>query len=96
MRKVDEYFGQIATYGADILYTIMKGAAKILTRPVKATMGDDEVENMLLGREILEWVYHTSKMSVKMGQVYTVILKAVNGLHQVKFQEPQRLGGNFR
>ena len=74
MRKVAEYFDRTATYGTDIQTTIMKGTVKILMRPFKFTTGDNEVDNMLLGKELSEWVHGTRKMLANMGQAYNIIL----------------------
>ena len=71
MRKVSEYFGQTATYGTDIQSKIMKGTTKIIARPVKVNTGDGEVENMIIGKELSEWVQRTSKLSEKWGRRIT-------------------------
>ena len=52
----------------------MKGAVKILVRPVKVTTGYDKLDHMLLGKELLEWVHCTRKLSAKMGNAYNFIL----------------------
>ena len=63
MRRVADFFGRMATYGTDIQYAIMTETTKIIPRKVKVNTGDAEIENMLLGKELLEWVQHTRKLS---------------------------------
>ena len=57
MRKATRYSGQTATYGMYIQSTIMKGTAKILARPAKVKTDDNEVDKMLLGKELLKWLH---------------------------------------
>ena len=62
MRKVADYFGMTDAYGTDIQSTSMKEATKIITRPVKVNTGNAEIDKMLLGKELSEWVQRTSKL----------------------------------
>ena len=75
MRKVADYFSWTAKYGTDIQYTIMKESPKVNTRPVKANTVNAEIDKMLLGKQLSEWVSQTSKLSVNMGKLYNVILR---------------------
>ena len=75
MRRVADFFGRMATYGTYIQYAIMTETTKIIPRKVKVNTGDAEIENMLLGKELLEWVQHTRKLSENMGKDYKVILR---------------------
>ena len=75
MRKVSEYFGCTARYGTEIQSTIMKESLKIIMKPVEVNTGNTEIEKMLLGKELLEWVLCTSKLSANMGKAYNVILR---------------------
>ena len=52
----------------------MKEYPKVIARPVKVNTGDVEIENILMGKHISEWVSRTSKLSANMGQVYNIIL----------------------
>ena len=61
MRKVAEFFRRTATYVTDIHYMVMNGTQKVLTRPVKVSKGYDEVDNMLLRKELLDLAHGTSK-----------------------------------
>ena len=74
MRKVAEYFGQTATYGTDIQYTITKESTKVTARPVKVNTGDADIDKMMLGKQLSEWVLRTVKLSANMGQTYNVII----------------------
>ena len=74
IRKVAEYFGQTATYGTDIQSTIMKESPKVIARPVKIKNGDAEIEKMLLGKQLSEWVSRTSKLLENTGKAYNVII----------------------
>ena len=74
MRKVVEYFGQTDTYVTDILSTTMKEYPKVISRMVKFNTGDADIDNMLLVKQLLAWVYRTSNLSANMFQAYNVIL----------------------
>ena len=52
----------------------MKGTVKILARPFKATMVNNELDKMLLGKEMLEWVHRTRNILANMGHAYNSIL----------------------
>ena len=69
MRKVAEYFGRTDRYGTDIHSTIIKESPKVITRPIKVNTGDADIEKILLGKQLSEWVSQTSKLSDNMGQV---------------------------
>ena len=43
-------------YGTDIHSTIMKESPKITPRPVKVNTVDAEIYNMLLDKELYEWL----------------------------------------
>ena len=74
MRKVAEYFSQTARYGTDIQSTIIKESPKVIVSPVKVNTGDAEIDNMLLVKQLSEWLSRTSKLSENMVQAYNAIL----------------------
>ena len=75
MRKVAEHFGKTARHGADIQSTIMKESPEVIARPVKVNTGDADIENMLLVKQLSEWVPRTRKLSANIGQAYNMILR---------------------
>ena len=74
MKKVAECFGQVDRYGTDIQSTIMNESPKVIARPFKVNTDDADIDKMLLGKQLPEWVLRTSKLSENMGQAYNVIL----------------------
>ena len=74
MRKIAEYFGQTARNRTDIQSTIMKEYPKVIARLIKVNTVDADIDNMLLGKQLSEWVSQTSKLLENMGQAYNVIL----------------------
>ena len=52
----------------------MKGTVNIIVVPIKGNTGGDEIDKMILGKELLEWVQHTSKILVNMRQLYIIIV----------------------
>ena len=69
--------------------TIIKGTAKILARPAKFKIGEDEVDKMLLGKELLKWLHYTRKLSANMRQAYTVILGQCKTFTRSKIKIPK-------
>ena len=61
-------------YGTDIQSTITKESPKVIASTVKVNTGDEDIEKMLLGKQLSERVLWTSKLSENMGQAYNVIL----------------------
>ena len=86
MRKVSKYFDGISTYGTEIQSTIRKGAVKILKIMVKVTTGNNEVDKMLIGKELPEWVHRTIKLSEKMVHEYKVLLGKCMNFTRLKLE----------
>ena len=62
MRKVAEHFGKTARYRTDIQSTIMKEYPEVIASPVKVNTGNADIENMLLVKQLSEWVPRTRKL----------------------------------
>ena len=52
----------------------MKGTVNIIVVPIKGNTGGDEIDKMILGKELSEWVQRTSKILVNMRQLYIIIV----------------------
>ena len=74
MRNLMEYFGQMDRYRMDIQSTTMKESPKVNERPFKVNTGNADIDKMLLGNQLSEWVSRTSNLSANMGQAYNMIL----------------------
>ena len=73
----------------------MKGTEKVITKPVKVTTGEDNIDSILFGKELSEWVHCTNKLSENMGQSYNVILGQCTTFIRSKTRETQQLRGNI-
>ena len=86
IRKFVEYFGRTATYGTDTHSTIMKESTKVIARLVKVKTGDAEIDKMLLGKLLSEWVSRTITLLENMGQAYNVILRQITTFTRPKIK----------
>ena len=89
MRKIAEYFGQTARNRTDIQSTIMKEYPKVIARLIKVNTVDADIDNMLLGKQLSEWVSQTSKLLENMGQAYNVILGQSTAFTRLKIKRPK-------
>ena len=53
----------------------MKESPKIIARPVKFNTGDVEIDKMMLGKQLSEWVLRMRKLLANMSKAYKYILR---------------------
>ena len=68
------YFGLTDKCRTDIQSNIIKGIVKITAIPIKVNMDDTEIDKLLLGKELSEWMQRTRKLLANTGQAYIVII----------------------
>ena len=59
--------------GTEIQLMIMKGTQNFLTILVKVTTGDNKIDNMIIRKELSEWVHRTRNLFANMFQAYNDI-----------------------
>ena len=62
---------------------------KIISRRVKVNTGNTEIDNMLICKELSEWVERTIKILVNMGQVYNIIIIHRTTFTKLKLESPK-------
>ena len=75
MNNIVEYFVQTARYGTDIHSTTMKEYPMVIIKSVNVNTGDTDIDKILLGKQLLEWISLTRNLSSNIGQAYNVILR---------------------